>query len=163
MKKKQKIIVVTILFVLGVSSITLSLENFFFTTQYYKTPLLAYNADCTYDIVYGDTKVQKGIGVFNFDSENCLFIGELNNNYFVVAEMSIKNEEYAFKGISMIYDVKGISDGINSHNQTNTLAGQVTWSILYNQSEISTLSNVNSVESYTLSNGYTIYVVVYND
>ena len=69
---------------------TLYFKDVFFTLQYYVTPLDAYNNNCTYDIVYGETKVTRQIGLHTLDEENCLFIGQLNADCFVVAELSIK-------------------------------------------------------------------------
>lgn len=145
---------------MGVFSITLSFGKFF-TTQYYDTPLLAYNDNCSHDVVYGDTTARSEVGVFNIDNETALFIGALNSNCFVVAEMSIKNDKYAFKGTSMIYNSIDLSDIPDSRNVTNTATGYVEWSVFCNQSEIDALQNVNSVKSYTLPNGNAIYIAIF--
>ena len=163
MNRKQKNVVIFILVLIVVASITFSFRNIFHTTQYYKTPLLAYNATCSYDMIYGDTKVENEIGVLNLDDKNCLFLGDLNECCFVVAEIAIKNGKYASKGSTLIYDLTGKSDGINGRNLTYTSDGCIYWSIMYEQSELSVLSNINFIETYTHSNGHTIYLVVYNN
>ena len=75
--------------------------------------------------------------------------------------MSIKNDKYAFKGTSMIYNSIDLSDIPDSRNVTNTATGYVEWSVFCNQSEIDALQNVNSVKSYTLPNGNAIYIAIF--
>ena len=158
----NKKLIITFTFILIILvSITLSFGDFFFTAQYYKDPLKAYNENCTYDIVYGETKATKQIGIQTLDEENCLFIGELNEQCFVVAEMSLKNGKYAFKGTSMLYDIKEGNDDMNTQNQTSILSGTVSWAIIYNESVLGSLLNIASINSYELSDGHTIYLVIY--
>lgn len=162
MTKNKKLIIAFTLILIILVSTTLSFGNFFFTTQYYDAPLNAYNDNCTYDIVYGETKATKQIGLKTLDEENSLFIGELNAECFVVAEMSVKNEKYAFKGTCMLYDIKECADDINTRNQTNVLSGSVSWSIIYDENVLNSLFDVVSIDSYELTDGYTIYLVVYS-
>lgn len=163
--KKQKIgivVAIVILLFIGIFSVTLSKGNFFFTTKYYSKAIDAYNAECTYNAVYGDTTVEKEIGLFLLDNENCLFIGEINENCFAVNEMKIKNGRYASEGSTFFYDLREPSDRANS-NSTNTANGCVKWAAVYSQEEIDQLSNAASVDSFTNTNGCDIYIVMYKN
>lgn len=163
MNKRRIGIFVFILVLLGVFSVSIYLGDFFFTTKYYKTPIEAYNADSTYNPTYGDAAADREIGVVSLDDSNCLFIGELNEDCFVVAEMAVKDGRYAAKGMSVFYDLSEESDGMNGSYQTNIADGYVRWAVMYSQSEVEKLSDVLSVESYMHSNGHIIYLVIYNN
>lgn len=85
------------MFLVGVFSVTISLNDFFLTTKFYKDPLSAYNADAVYDPIYGDTTANKTIGLFEIEKEKALFIGELSKDKFIVAEIKVKDKEYAYR------------------------------------------------------------------
>jgi hypothetical protein len=161
MANKTKLVVPFIIILVLIVSIALHFKGIFFTLQYYVTPLDAYNKNCTYDIVYGKTEVTKQIGLLTLDEENCLFIGQLNTDCFVVAELSIKNGRYAFKGTSMIYEIMG-KDDTDIKNQTSILSGYISWSIIYNEKVLGSLSNVSSINEYELMDGHRIYLVIYD-
>ena len=99
---------------------------------------------------------------YEVSNENyCLFIGQLNTDCFVVAELSIKNGRYAFKGTSMIYEIMG-KDDTDIKNQTSILSGYMSWSIIYNEKVLGSLSNVSSINEYELMDGHRIYLVIYD-
>lgn len=160
MKKQRVGIIIVILVLIGVFSVSISMGGFFFTTKYYNTPIDAYNADAAYSPLYGDTKVRKEIGTKVLDGETCLFIGEVDENRFIINEMDVKNGRYASKGTTFFYDLREGSDGTN-RNQTNTSNGYVKWAVLYSQEETERLSDVASAELYACSNGQNIYLVLY--
>ena len=157
MKKYKVGIIVVICFLIGVFSFSISTGDLFFTTKYYKKPLSAYNAGSAYN-----DQAEREIGLLMLDSENCLFIGELDGNGFVVNEMILKKRGYASKGRTFFYDFSD-SSGEASKNSTAVSNGNVTWAILYSQAEIENLSDVETVNSYTHTNGRIIYLVVYKN
>jgi hypothetical protein len=75
--------------------------------------------------------------------------------------LSIKNERYAFEGTSMIYEITG-KDDTDIRNQTSVLSGSMSWSIIYNEKVLESLSNVSSIDEYELIDGHIIYLVVYD-
>ena len=158
MNKLRIVIFIFILVLLGVFSVSINSGNFFFTTKYYKTPIEAYNANCTSDVT-----ADSEIGIVNLDNKNCLFIGEMDENRFVVSEMEINDGKYADKGTTVFYDLREESDGIIGRHKTNITDGYIQWSVVYSQSEVEKLSDVLSVESYTISSGHIIYFVIYDN
>lgn len=161
--KRYKIgIIIVILFVIGVFSFTISTKDIFFTTNYYKNPLDAYNATSTYDALYGTTTAKRQIGILSLDDNNHLFIGEINENCFVVDEIESKNGKYASKGSAIFYNLDEKSDK-ESSNLTQVSNGYVKWAIMYNENEIVNLSNVVSIHPYTLTDTQTIYLVIYDN
>ena len=159
---KKKIIIFSVFILIVIFSSSFSYRNIFYTTHYYKTPLLAYNDNCGHNITYGDIKAKNEIGVLSLDNENCLFLGEINDNCFVVAEIAIKNEKYAFKGTTVIYDLTEQPDDYSSRKQTYTSDGHIYWAIMYERPNPAVSPDINFIETYTHSNGKTIYLVVYN-
>ncbi len=155
MKKYKVGILVVVCFLVGLFSFTISTGDSFFTTKYYKKPLSAYNAGVAYD-----DRAEREIGLFMLDSENCLFIGELDDNGFVVNEMILKKRGYASKGCTFFYDFSDLS-GEASKNSTAVSNGDVSWAILYSQAEIENLSDAEAVNSYTHTNGHVIHLVIY--
>ena len=123
MKKYKVGIIVIICFMVGIFSFTISTGDFFFTTKYYKKPLSAYNASSAYN-----DRAEREIGLLMLDSENCLFIGELDDNGFVVNEMILKKRGYVSKGRTFFYDF-GDSSGETSKNSTAVSNGQVNWGV----------------------------------
>ena len=162
MKKKKVALLLLIGILIGVFSIAVSVNHFFFTTKYYKTPLEAYNADCTYSAIDGITEASKEIGVFTLDKENALFLGELTTDRFLVAEMALKDGKYALKGTTFFYDFSDESKDLN-YNQTQIITGHIKWLIVYNQTDVETLSHVLSVKEYYHSGGSVIYLVLLNE
>lgn len=160
MKKSKITIIIAVLFLFGVFSVTLSFGDFFLATKYYTTSLDAYNADSTYSAIYGDTKAKREVGVFMLDEENALFIGEVDENRFVVAEMDVRKSRYAFKGTTYFYNLKEPTDILNK-NQTSTLKRQTWWNVVYDLSETEKVSNILSIEDYTLSCGDVVYLLIY--
>lgn len=161
--KKMKIgVFIAILFLIGIFAVSISSGNFFFTTKYHKTAIEAYNAESTFDAVYGDTTASKQIGIAELDSETVIFLGELNEKCFVVDIMATKDGRYASKGPRCFYDLKEQSDGLYK-NQTETSSGQISWSILYSKSETEKLTNVKSLKTYNTSDGDSIYLAIFNN
>ena len=160
--KKHKAILVGFLFVIGIFSISISTATFFFTTKYYSSPLIAYNETAGYNAIYGETVACNQLGLFLLDNETCLFLGELDENRFVVNEMYIKDKKYASNGSSVFYDLRESSDGLN-RNSTQTASGCVEWSIAYTQEEINTLINILSIKTYTLTSGCEVHLVIYKE
>ena len=160
--KNKIIVVVAILVLLGMFSITISLNDFFFTTKFYSEPLSAYNEDATYDPIYGDTVANKTIGLLKIDEENVLFIGELSQVEFLIAEMMVKDNKYAYKGTVSFYDS---SDQFNKHiyNQTKTKTGNVKWQVFTNKQEVEKIQNIKSVNEYFLSNGSSLFIVILDE
>ena len=152
----KKIIIVILLFILGVFSISISTGNFFLTTEYYKTPIEAYNVDGSYNAVYGDTSVKREVGLISLDNNTCLFIGEIDKNNFVVSELDVKNDKYSSKGIRYFYDSNEMLNNLEV-NLTKLSTGYVNWSIL-NKSDAESVANAFSTKSFTLSNGKEFYL-----
>lgn len=161
MKKKVIVsVIVAVLFLVGAFSITISLNGFFFTTKYYDNPISAYNAGASYNAIYGETEAEREIGVFKLDEEKALFIGALSDNRFIVAEMNIKNEKYAYEGTVIFYDYDEEFDA-NHYNQTETKAGKVKWTIVYNKNDVEKLSDVKLTKEYTLSADSPLFFVMF--
>ena len=163
MKKQNIVIVSVILIFIVLISIELSFGNFFYTKKYYDTAIEAYNNNCTYDAALGETKANKEIGLFVLSDEHSLFLGQINEDRLVVAEMHVKNGRYAFKGTSMIYNREDLTEMTVDHNTTNTENGYVRWSILNDETKINDLLNVHSVRSYEVFETDTIYLLTYTD
>lgn len=159
MSKNKIILIVVFLFIVGIFSFSISTGNFFFTTKYYDNPIEAYNADSTYNALYGNTSVKKEIGRIILDNKTYLFIGEIDNNNFVVNEMDVKNSKYSSKGINYFYDISEISED-TVENVTNISNGCVKWNVSYKKPKIEIVSNTLSVETFTLSDGRNFYVVL---
>lgn len=159
MGNKRIIIIVIFFFIVGIFSISISTSDFFFTTKYYKTPIKAYNADSTYDALYGNTSVQKEIGRISLDNKTCLFVGEIDENNFVVNEMDVKNGKYSSKGISYFYDSSETLDDTKG-NVTTISNDYVKWNIFYSKSNAESIANAFSIKSFTLSNGIEFYIVL---
>lgn len=160
---KKKIIVVliiSVLFLIGIFSVTISTNSFFMTTKYYNDPKTAYNANATYDITYGQTQVQRQMGVLQLESDKSLFIGELTENTFIVAEMNIKNGKYAYNGTVIFYEYNDMFDE-KYYNQTQTESGAVRWTVAYNRQDIAKLSDISSVNEYYLSDGSLVFIITF--
>ena len=54
--------------------------------------------------------------LIEIDKEKALFIGELSNNRFLVAEMNVKDKKYAYEGTVIFYDYLDSFDE-NNYNQ----------------------------------------------
>ena len=161
MKKGTVIFIVAVVFILiGVFSVTISWNNFFFTTKFYQDPMAAYNAAALYDPIQGNIKATKSIGVFEIDEENALFLGEISNDAFLVAQMKTKNKEYAFEGTVVIYRC---SDSFKKEgvNLTDAKTGTVKWVILNDGEELEALPNPKAVKEYSMPNGSPLYLVVF--
>ena len=159
MMKKKVIAFIVFLVLIGVFSVTISLKGFFFTIKFYQEPLSAYNADAPYDPVYGDTTVNKLIGLFEIASEDALFIGELTNDKFLVAEMKIKDKKYAYEGTVYFYSRSDVFDE-NSYNLTETKTGTIKWEVINNKKDVEKLQNVKTVKEYSMSDGSPIFLVI---
>ena len=61
----------------------------------------------------------------------------------------------------MIYEITG-KDDTDIRNQTSVLSGSMSWSIIYNEKVLESLSNVSSIDEYELIDGHIIYLVVYD-
>lgn len=159
-KKVITVIIILILILIGVFPITVSFNGFFFTTKFYNDPLVAYNADAMCDTVHGEIKAKNTIGLFEFDDKKALFIGELSNNRFLVAEMNIKGKKYARGETVFLYDY---TEEFNekAYNLTKTQSGYKKWMIIYNQQDIEKLSDVKLKIEYTLSNGSTLFLIIF--
>ncbi len=157
MKKK---VITIVAFLIGVFSVTVSFNGFFFTTKFYDNPMSAYNADAVYDSVYGKTNVKKTIGTFRIDEEKALFIGELTKNRFLVAEMNVKNNKYAYEGTVYFYDYAEEFDAKN-YNKIKTKTNYKKWIIAYDKQDIERISNIKFEKEYSLSNGSMLYLVIF--
>lgn len=158
--KKKVVTVIVVLVLIGVFSITISLKDFFFTTKFYKEPLSAYNAEAQYDPIYGDTTVNESIGLFEIDNENALFIGELTRDKFLVAEMKIKDNKYAFEGTAYFYSRSDVFDE-NNYNLSETKNGTLKWEVINSKKDVEKLQNVRVVKEYSMSDGLPIFLVVF--
>lgn len=158
--KKKVIVIVVFLFLVGVFSVTISLNGFFFATKFYENPLSAYNADAVYDIAYGDSKAKKQIGVFELDEETTLFIGELTDRRFLIANMKVNDKKYAYEGTVVFYEYSDVFDE-NDYNQTETESGFIKWTIVCNQYDIEKLSDVKLIKEYFLSDGSPLYLIIF--
>lgn len=156
----NKKVIVALLFLVGVFSVTVSLNGFFFTNKFYENPMSAYNAEATYDVMYGETKVEREIGVYKIDDEKALFIGLLSKNRFLVAEMNIRNGKYAHDGTVIFYDYNEEFDA-NYYNQTETKSDYVKWTIVCNKNDVGKLSNVKLVKEYALYSGSPLFLVIF--
>jgi len=158
--KNKGVIIITFLILIGLFSVTISLKDFFFTTKFYQDPMSAYNADSMYSPIYGDTTAKKTIGLFEIDEEKALFIAELSNSGFLVAEMNIKDAKYAYEGTVILYNS---SDSFNekNYNLTETKTGSVKWTIAYSQQDVEKLQNVELIKEYSLSTGSPLFLIVF--
>ena len=160
---KRKIIICSIiLFAIGIFSITISFNDFFFTTKYYNTPLAAYNAESFYHTDYGDTVAEKELAIVALDEETCLFIGAMNNNCFVVCEMYKKNNRYASKGLVIIFDIREatFSQGVYTTAVSN---GSKQWKIISEEETIDPDIEIVQIKAFTHINGKIFHLLVYAD
>ena len=157
--KNKKVLIVIFLFIVGIFSISISTDNFFFTTKYYKTPIEAYNSDGTYHAIYGDTSAKKEVGLILLDNKTCLFIGEIDNNNFVVSELDVKKDKYSSRGMRYYYDINEVSY-TTDENVTKISNGIIKWGIYYNKSQAESVSNAFSIKSFALSNENEFYLVL---
>ncbi|MBO4732975.1 MAG: hypothetical protein J5662_00720 [Clostridia bacterium] len=167
MKKKIAIIAVSVIaliligIITGVIPFTVQLKDFFFSTEYYNTPVEAYNAENSIDATFGDISAKSEIGLFKLDSENALFLGDLSNGFFVVAEMKIKDNKYAYAGTRSVYEIQ---DDMNvngkSYDRTKIAGGYVKWSIVYKESDIEKFDDVTRSEHYKNAEGRDIFLVL---
>ena len=160
MVKKNVIAVIVFLFLVGVFSVTISLNDFFFTTKFYKDALSAYNADVVYDAIYGDTTANRTIGLLEIEKEKALFIGELSKDKFIVAEMKVKDKEYAYEGTVFFYSITDVFNE-NNYNQTETKTGNVKWDVINNRQDVEKLQNINLVKEYSMSDGSALFLVIF--
>ncbi|MBE5929056.1 MAG: hypothetical protein E7267_06775 [Lachnospiraceae bacterium] len=159
--KKRVFVLVLLLFLVGIFSLTISFDGFFFTTKFYEDPLRAYNAGATYNAIYGDTHAEREVGVVKIDEEKALFIGELSNDCFIVAGMNIKNEKYAFDGTKSIFEYSNERD-VNAYKQTKTKSGYVKWTIACDKKSTEELVGVKTIMEYTLSDGRPLLLIVFD-
>lgn len=160
MDMKKAIAVVIALVVIGAVTVTISVGDFFFSNDYYATPLEAYNANAGFDAINGETTATKEMGVLMLDETTYLFFGEIDSARFVVDEMDKKENEYASKGNLLIYNFDDESDG-DSKNITSTSSGNKEWAVLFSEEEIQKLSDVSEVKTLIHSNSRKIYIALY--
>lgn len=160
MMKKRLLQLLLFLVLVGVFSVTISLKDFFFTTKFYQEPLSAYNADAVYDPIYGDTTVNRTIGLFKIEKEKALFIGELSKDKFIVAEMKVKDKGYAYEGTVFFYSTSDLFNE-NNYNQTETKTGNVKWDVINNKQGVEKLQNIKLVNEYSMSDGSPLFLVIF--
>ncbi len=93
MKKieNRKFFIIILALIIFICCITITIGDFFFTTQYYKNPINAYNATATNDIITGASDEAVAVlDLISLDDNNCLFLGKIDENRFVVNEMRKK-------------------------------------------------------------------------
>ena len=158
-KSRTVVIIVLVLLIVCFGAITITTENFFFSTKYYTKAIDAYNETAQYDIALGSTKAKIQLGIITLDKKTCLFVGGIDNNHFVVNEMDVKDGKFSSKGMSYFYDLRENDDGSNK-NTTTVSNGMLDWSVLYTESKLSNIDN-NTTYSFDVSQS-TIYIVVFN-
>ena len=164
MIKRNKIIILIIITVLLLAvtvPVTIQLKDHFFSTNYYESPLDAYNAECGLDAVYGDISAHKEIGVLKLDEENSLFLGELSQDVFILAEMSVKKNKYAYKGAVTFYDTDYKFD-VNGYSQTETNSGSIKWIVAYDKKDLDKISAEINISKYVRNDGSDVYIAVYH-
>jgi hypothetical protein len=158
--KKTIVAITLLLFLIGVFSVTISINDFFFTSKFYDEPLSAYNANAMYDVVYGETEASREIGLFEIGKEKALFIGELANNCFLVAEMNVKKGKFAHEGTVVFFDYND-EFNVNEFYITETKSESVKWTVACDNEHIKKLSNVKLVKEYMLLDGCPLFFVVF--
>ena len=165
MMKKKIIAGIIFLFLVGVFSVTISVDGFFFTTKFYKDALSAYNAEAGFSPVYGDTTANREIGLYEIEKEKALFIGELSEDEFIVSEMIVKDNKYASEGTVYFYNISDMfnSDVFNenNYNQTETKTDNIKWNIINNKQDVEKLQNINLFIEYSMSDGSPLFLVIF--
>ena len=130
------------------------------------SPLRTFNEDGMHTVGYGWVEAREELGTIMLDDTTCLFLGDVDDTHFVIAEMKVKNGKYKMGGagsVTYLCDTVNDIEGI-SVNKTRVADGYVEWSVLYHDNDIkqiSKLDNVAKVEKFAHSGGQRIYIVIY--
>ena len=162
MKKKITLIVLLFVVIAGIVLAGTRFKDYLFGAKYYETPIAAFNAECGFDAVYGDISADREIGLIKLDNENALFFGDVTENVFVAAELSVKDNKYAYGGTVYIYDAD-YKFNVDGYDQTNTNSGQIKWTVAYNEEDLQKIPVDINVKKYLRINGAEIFVAIYNE
>lgn len=152
---------VAVLFATGVFSVSVSTGDSFFSSKYYVDPMKAYKADGGIDHVKGDTSVKEQLGLVVLDESSAVFLGKVNDERFVVAELAVKDDKYAYKS-EALYEVANIRGNIDVQT-TKTSEVTITWGVTCEKEEIEKVRNVMLVEEFSLNDSTDIYIIVFED
>lgn len=154
-KKTAVILIFTaVIIITGWLGISISTGNFFFTTSYFKTPLKAYNESMLTNQATGQ------IGYMNLSDDTGLFIGEIDNDTFVVADIGVKNGRYAHKSFTAFYQ-RDYKFDIKGYERIKTSSGTIKYIVAYVKSDLEKLKCDYKVNEYKTSSGQKIYLAVY--
>ena len=158
MQDKNKTI--TILLIVAASMIigwlvfSICTGNFFSLASYYKTPLKAYNESMI------SNPARSQIGYYGIDDKSGLFIGEIDSDTFIVADMEVKGGRYAHKSFTAFYkpDYKFNPQG---WDEIETSSGTVKFIVAYKKADLEKLKCDYTVSEYKTSSGQQIYLAIY--
>lgn len=158
MKKYRVFIIIAIVLLILPFSVTIG--DFSFTTKYYTSPAKAFNAESPHSRTYGWVEVHKELGTVMLDDKTGLFLGEFEDNHFLIAKMSVKNGKYFYSGEVIYYDMS--DPDVFYIDQTKCSNGFVKWSVTYSDTKSDKETPpIDRVESFVHSSGNTISLTVY--
>ena len=145
------ILAAVIVLLLGV---TVSTGNFFFSTDYYKTPLEAYNESMITNPAISQ------IGYLDIGGNAGLFIGEIDKDTFVIADMDVKGGRYSHKSLTSFYQ-SDYKFNPAYYEKIKTQSGTVKYTAAYNKDDLKKLKCDYMVKQYKTPSGQEIYIAVF--